>query len=244
MRKAIFYLLMGLTACIMPISSQNSISINPQAGLNLANITSTNGSFRPGLKFGASGEYLFAPEYRWGVELGLYYSMQGSLFKKKNLSPEHDYLLVPLLAKFYLNNGGLEGQGLNFFAGPQFDLLAVTNKIAFLREIEGDLLPDPMTKVFGFSAVAGAGYVFKNGFTVSANLNLGLTNKAKDNLWYSEEFLSRGHTSYKDVVIQVNFGYRFTLGQKWFTTYNVPAILDPPKEDKPLVGSLGIEIEP
>jgi hypothetical protein len=243
MKRSTIYLFLGLMVCVLPINSQISINITPQAGLNLANITSTNGSFVPGLKLGVSGEYLFQPQSRWGVEMGLHYSMQGSSFRDKGLRPEHDYINIPLLAKFYLNNNYKEGEGLNFYAGPQFDILAMVNKVGFLQGIKGALLPEPMTKPFGLSAVAGAGYVFNSGFSVTANMNLGLTNKAKAPIWYDNVLYDRNNKSYKDIVFQVSFGYRFTLGRRWFSAYTAPTISDP-YAGKPRIGSLGIEIEP
>jgi hypothetical protein len=147
--------------------------------------------------------------------------MQGSNFKFSNLSPEHDYITIPILLKFHANSGNTEGEGFNIFAGPQFDLLAQVNKISFMKGSEGDLLADEMTNPAGFSAVFGAGYVFGNGFTISANLNVGLTNVADDRIWTKEVAITR-EDSYKNIVFQMNFGYRFSLAKKQPARYIPP----------------------
>jgi hypothetical protein len=72
-----------------------------------------------------------------------------------------------------------------------------------------------MVKPFDLSAVIGAGYLLENGFFVSANVNAGLTNTAKsqfayyNNLTGKNTFYPTDKESFKNIVIQLNFGYSF-----------------------------------
>ncbi|MDR1624570.1 MAG: PorT family protein [Tannerellaceae bacterium] len=179
-----------------------------RAGLNLADKTNTSGTLKPGLNFGVSAEYLFTPLF--SAEAGLYYSMQGSKFKFANTDLEHNYLNIPLLAKYYVY------RGLSFFAGPQLGIKANVNKQAFgSKEFETKRVEGDMVKPFDLSAVIGAGYLLENGFFVSANINAGLTNTAKSRFDYDDDNDGKGTSyptdkeSFKNIVIQFNFGYCF-----------------------------------
>jgi hypothetical protein len=178
-----------------------------RAGLNLANKTNTSGTFKPGLNFGVSAEYLVTPVF--SAEAGLYYSMQGSKFKFANTDLQHNYLNIPILAKYYVH------RGFNIFAGPQIGIKANVNKQAFgSKEFETKRVEGDMVKPFDLSAVIGAGYLLENGFFVSANINAGLTNTAKDQFTYYNELTGKNtyptdKESFKNLVIQLNFGYSF-----------------------------------
>ncbi|MDR1918757.1 MAG: PorT family protein [Tannerellaceae bacterium] len=197
-----------LSAWVLPGSAQ-TIYLTPRAGLNVSTITQADGSFRSGLNFGVAGEYLFTSQL--AAEAGFYYSMQGVSLPDKDVSPEHNYLNIPLLVRYYLNPGTESGnQGLSFYAGPQIDIKALVNKVSYAHEYAGYLLSDDMSKPFAISAVIGAGYLFEVGLMVSANLNLGLTGIAKDKFLNYGSYLTSDRT-YKNVVIQFNFGYRFSI---------------------------------
>ncbi|MDR1937533.1 MAG: PorT family protein [Tannerellaceae bacterium] len=197
-----------LSAWALPADAQ-SFFLTPRAGINLATITQTDGRFKSGLNFGASGEYVLTPNL--STEVGLYYSMQGVEFPSKDVSPEHNYLNVPLLVKYYVKKGTSEGGNrLIFFAGPQLDIKALVNKVSYAHEYAGYLLSHDMSKPFGISAVIGAGYLFDVGLMLSANVNLGLTGIAKEKFENYGTFLTSNRT-YKNLAIQFNFGYRFSV---------------------------------
>jgi hypothetical protein len=203
--KKIACLLLLLTA--FQVNAQE-LRYAARAGLNLADKTNTSGTFKPGLNFGVSAEYLVTPVF--SAEAGLYYSMQGSKFKFANTDLEHNYLNIPILAKYYVH------RGLNFFAGPQLGIKANVNKQAFgSKKYEAARVEGDMVKPFDFSVVIGGGYLFENGFFVSANINAGLTNTAKSQFAYFNELAgkvisySTDKESFKNIVIQFNFGYRF-----------------------------------
>lgn len=202
--KYVICALLLVQAWVLPINAQ-SVFLAPCAGLNLSTITRTGGSLRSGLNFGISGEYVFASGL--AAASGLFYSMQGTRFA--DISPEHDYLTIPLLLKYYATKGTQgRSEGFNLFAGPQLDIKAVVNQVPYAKEYTKESLGESyklfdMTRPFGISAVIGAGYLFGNGLTLSANLNFGLTNKVQARY--------TGAGSYKDFVAQIKFGYRFAL---------------------------------
>jgi hypothetical protein len=193
----------------MPAASAQSIFITPRAGLNMTNITNTEGSLRTGLNFGISADYVHSS--RIGVEFGMHYSMQGSQFKFADVSPEHNYLTIPVLLKYYVSGEGAPGtKGLAIFGGPQLDVKALVNKVGYTPNTSGVLLNNDMTQALGASIVIGGEYLFENGLVLSANMNIGLTNKAK------AQFVNYGTIvnttgSYRDMVFQIKFGYRFAL---------------------------------
>jgi hypothetical protein len=202
--KYVSYAILLLQAWVLPVNAQ-SVFLTPCAGMNLSTITQAGGSVRSGLNFGISGEYVFAS--RLAAATGLYYSMQGTKFE--DISPEHDYLQIPLFLKYYATKDAPGGdKGFNLFAGPQLDIKAMVNQVPYAKEYRKENMGESymlfdMTRPFGLSAVIGAGYLFDNGLTLSANLNFGLTNKVK------ERYTGAG--SYKDFVAQIKFGYRFAL---------------------------------
>ncbi|MDR1645143.1 MAG: PorT family protein [Tannerellaceae bacterium] len=191
---------------VLPISAQ-SIFLTPRAGLNLSTITQTGGSLKSGLNFGLSGEYLHSS--RIGIEVGMNYSMQGSRFKFADVSPEHNYLNMPVLFKYYVKEletvEGGGSKGLSVFAGPQLDLKVLVNKVGYTAGKFNTLLTDDMTQPLGTSFVIGSEYLFDNGLAVSINLNFGLTNKVK------KSYADNTAGSYRDFVAQFKFGYRFSI---------------------------------
>lgn len=180
----------------------------PRAGLNLANTTNTEGSMKPGLNIGMAAEYMVTPTF--AAEAGLYYSMQGSKIKAADIDLKHDYLNIPILAKFYVY------KGLNIFVGPQVGIKLSVNKLAYGdKEYSGELIADDITRPLDVAAVLGAGYVFPLGLMVSANVNIGMTNKVKSDFKFqtdvttNREIFTTTDESCKNMVIQFNFGYRF-----------------------------------
>ena len=90
----------------------------PKIGLNLANMTNSDGSMKPGLNVGVAAEFPINPQF--SVEPGIYYSMQGVKESEGGISGKikNDYINIPIYAKAYLYNG------FYAFAGPQFGFLA------------------------------------------------------------------------------------------------------------------------
>ncbi|MDR1980532.1 MAG: PorT family protein [Tannerellaceae bacterium] len=199
MRKPLYVVLFVLLVAA-GIHGQ-ALYLIPKAGLNLANTTHTTGTIKPGLHFGLSAEYMFTPAF--AAEAGFSYSMQGAKFGHENVDLKHDYLNIPVLAKYYVYNG------FNIFAGPQLGFKINSSKIGFGGEHIGDLLDRDMTKPVDFSAVIGAGYLFDTGLLFSVNVAVGLTDISEDEILFENEPYAIEDETHRNWMIQLNFGYRF-----------------------------------
>lgn len=228
---------MWFTILALPVKAQSGISITPRAGLNMATISPTKTSIiKPGINFGATMEWLFTSKV--GLELGALYSMQGVNFQPSTatheyqINPSHDYILVPLLFKMYINNKAGVTEGFNIFAGGQLDLKAVVDKVGYTDGYEGQLLPNDINRPYSFSAVGGIGYLLSSGLCISANLNWGITNIANSKfLVYTDKppatkEVSIGATTYRNIIFQLNFGYRFSLSKGKAKQQDVEAIFE------------------
>lgn len=71
----------------------------PKIGLNLANMTNSDGSMKPGLNVGVAAEFPINPQF--SVEPGIYYSMQGVKESEGGISGKikNDYINIPILCK-------------------------------------------------------------------------------------------------------------------------------------------------
>lgn len=177
----------------------------PKLGLNLTNMTNSDGNLKPGLNLGVTAEYRFTDIF--AVEPGLFYSMQGTKIPALHDSEsgytlktkfKNDYLNIPVLAKFYVKDGW------NVFFGPQLGFL-VSSK---LKGTAGDATVSVKTgdyyKKFDFSLVLGFGYQFEQGLLVSFNYNAGLCKTFKE----SWDITDNGDNS-RNQVLQFNVGWRF-----------------------------------
>ena len=68
----------------------------PKIGLNLANMTNSDGSMKPGLNVGVAAEFPINPQF--SVEPGIYYSMQGVKESEGGISGKikNDYINIPI----------------------------------------------------------------------------------------------------------------------------------------------------
>ncbi|HCN53219.1 MAG: porin family protein [Prevotella sp.] len=78
-------------------SSSTSVSIIPKVGLNVADLTKSDGDARIGLATGAEFEFRFTPMF--SLTLGGIYSQQGEK------DAEFDYFNLPVLANVYVAPG-------------------------------------------------------------------------------------------------------------------------------------------
>ncbi|MCY6349957.1 porin family protein [Bacteroides fragilis] len=145
----------------------------PKVGLNLANTTGeVDSKVRPGLNVGLGGDVMLTE--RFGIEAGVYYSMQGSKYNGNGVSytDKLDYINIPVYAKEFIY------KGLYLFGGPQF---------SFNVNSENKASSDHATTVIGMNVIRtfdcgvglGAGYQFERGLLVSLNYNIGLINVNK-----------------------------------------------------------------
>lgn len=175
----------------------------PKIGLNMANITNSDGSMKPGLNIGVAGEVMMTE--RFAIEPGVFYSMQGTKDKESGttMKIKNDYLNIPVLFKGYVY------EGFNLFAGPQLGF-KVSSKIkasqsgTSVSTSEGS----DLFKTVDFSIVLGAGYQSPMGFLVSLNYNIGLTNTINKDKFSSLLGTTVDETC-RNGVLQLNVGWRF-----------------------------------
>ena len=197
MKKLILFLLITLAA---PLGAQN-FTFAPKVGLNLANMTKTEGDMKLGINVGLSGEYMVAEGF--AIESGLFYSMQGTKASESGLEVKlnNDYINIPVYVKAYV------ADGFNIFAGPQFGFkVSEEAEVSMLGvSYKEDL---DMIEPFDFSIGIGMGYQFDMGLLITANYNFGLTNTVKALGTINDvDFLE--DVSSKNSVLQFNVGWRF-----------------------------------
>ena len=208
MKKLVLLLFIALIS--IQISAQEFHFI-PRVGFNLANTYPESfADMRPGVNVGVAGEIRFSKLF--ALEPGIYYSMQGHLYKYKGETSKLnvDYLNIPLHVKFYLY------KGFHMFAGPQLGINVKAKATDFQYELNykpsdtrtfsGDIKDDVRNCDLSFSM--GAGYAFDMGLVLSANYNLGCTYFYRDSQCAPGSvclFKGKEHNG----VIQFNVGWRF-----------------------------------
>ena len=81
MKKIVFLLLLCVACCM----NAQEFHLIPKVGLNLANTTGeVDSKVRSGLNIGLGGDVMLTE--RFGIETGVYYSMQGSKYKGGGVS--------------------------------------------------------------------------------------------------------------------------------------------------------------
>jgi hypothetical protein len=181
-------------------AAQQPVYVTAHAGLNLAGITSSGGTIKPGLNFGATAEYLFSSN--WGAESGMIYSMRGTRMPSPHISPELGYLNIPVFGKYYIDGANAVKGSFFAFGGPQLDLAVSRDMINYRsgHELEDDIVVgETPTKAFALSIAGGVGYLFPVGLVLSGGFDYGLTNIMKDG------------SGYHNYALKLNFGYRFSL---------------------------------
>lgn len=167
-------LLSGLLFTISAIAQKPSYGIkfgvnNAKWGIGEPTATFQN-KFRVGLVSGVNVDLPVSGQVTLQSEL--LYSMFGSTFSKNSQYAKYkvNYLLLPVMAKYNLDNG------LSLMAGPQFGLLTSAKS-----EIDGEKndFKDAMKKTDLFFVI-GADYKMHNGMVLGFRYQHGLTNTETD----------------------------------------------------------------
>lgn len=184
--KKIFFA--ALAALVSTGAFAQNIEWGAKAGVNLAKETKvSNVKMRVGFHAGVFGEYVISDYF--GVQGELLYSQMGykNTYGGLKQTFKSDYLVVPVLAKFY----ALEGLSVDL--GPQFGyMLSATvkqgkSKVNLYKAVD---------KKFDVSAALGLTYEAYFGLDLYARYNLGLTKLGN---------VGKG----KNNVISIGVGYRF-----------------------------------
>ena len=178
-----------------------SFSIQPKVGINIATMTSLDGTDpRDGFVGGAELEYQATPIF--SVTAGALYSQQGIKFENFEIDGEDevggtikmDYVNIPILANIYVS----KGLALKVGVQPGFlinhKLKVKVDGVSTETNINGSSVKDvDMSIPFGIS------YCYKN-IQLDARYYLGM----------SKVFSDDG--SVKNSVFQITLGYKFKLG--------------------------------
>ena len=192
-------IILAIAILITLSSNAQKINFGIKAGLNISMLTgskdqimsSTNGFFAGALlEFKILEKIALQPE--------LLFSQQGAKFESKNLTSsttmKTDYLIVPIMVKYYLK------RGLFLEAGPQAGFLIsakqdVENRITNTSTSEN--IKDA-TKVFDMAANVGIGYDIIDKVVTQIRYFIGITNTS-----------TLENTDIKNGVFQLSVGYKF-----------------------------------
>lgn len=167
MKKLLFVLcLVGAV-----VSVQAQLKFGAKVGLNIANVTGDieDTKAKIGPLFGVFAMYSVSDKL--AIQPEVLYSMQGckvDVFEGEEIDIKLDYILVPIMVKFY------PVSGLSLQAGPQFGFLTSA-------KMDDEDMKDDVKK-FDLALNLGAGYELENGLGLDLRYSLGLTdaNKAEE----------------------------------------------------------------
>ena len=187
--KKIFMMAVMAVAALTANAQQEAgtFSIQPKAGLNVSSLSGDGTKAKAGFTAGVEGMYQATEKF--GVSLGVMYSMQGAKSKaNSDIKMNYGYINIPILANYYVVKGLAIKAGIQ----PGF-MTSAKYKI-------GDNSTDvkDRCKKFDFSIPVGVSYEIAN-VVFDARYNFGLTKTVKD--------VEKG----KNGVFQFTVGYKFGL---------------------------------
>lgn len=154
--------------------TQKGLGFGVRTGINLADYTGSRGDFRPGFTAGLYTDYYFAP--RWALELGAYYSSQGS----KNIITQGvtsgrvdnllDYAQLQIGVKYNIVDG------FRAFALAQGAYLIKANQRLNFENGESEITALNNIAKWDAGITAGVGYTFHFGLDLQASYTHGLIN--------------------------------------------------------------------
>ncbi len=172
MKKLLFVLcLMGAV-----VFAQAQLKFGAKVGLNIATITGDieDAKSKVGPLFGVFATYSVSDKL--AIQPELLYSMQGCKvdayyedeeeYYEEEVEIKLDYILVPIMVKFY------PVTGLSLQAGPQFGFLT-------RAKMDDEDMKDDVKK-FDFALNLGAGYELENGLGLDLRYSFGLTDANKE----------------------------------------------------------------
>ena len=183
MKKIVLAAVMLLSSVSMFAQHEvGALTIQPKVGLNVSNVTKTNGDTRIGVAAGAEAEYQLGDIY--SIAVGLLYSSQGNK-QTVDLVPlgttsvtwAPSYLNIPVVANVYV----VKNLAVKLGVQPGFCVGKDNKKV----------------NTFDLSIPVGLSYEYNN-FVVDGRYNFGVTNVAKG-------------VDAKNSVFQFTVGYKFEL---------------------------------
>jgi len=184
-------LLTAFTCIISMVAYSQGFKLGIKGGLNLA----TLGGDISGVESRAGfhvGVYGGAKMSKFGVDGEILFSSQGTQDKtNSDLKLNYDYILIPILGKFYIV------KGLNIYAGPQFGILLNSEATDGTIDIDAK----DYTNSSDISIVVGGGFEIKK-FRAGLRYNIGLSDLNDDP---SGSFYSPGE-EFTNQVFQIFVG--------------------------------------
>ena len=184
------------------LASPGRFALQPKAGMTIARITGDGSQFKAGLAGGVEAQYQIM---NWlGVSTGLMYEQWGVIsdvtpeFEGTELTVKTEYLLVPVMARFYV------AKGLSIGVGLQTGFM--TKARAKLIDTE-DGAKEGFNKV-DFSIPVSIAYELPFGLTAEARFTNSLTNTFKEKYTGLSGYkVDKNHNQ----VIELTVGYKFEL---------------------------------
>ena len=182
--KKIFMMAVMAVAALTANAQQEvgTFSLQPKAGLNVSSLSGDGWKAKAGFTAGVEGMYQAADKF--GVSLGVMYSMQGAKVKGSDTKLKYGYINIPILANYYVT------KGLAIKAGIQPGFMVSAKA--------GDVNVKSGCKKFDFAIPVGVSYEIAN-VVLDARYNFGLTKTIKDT------------DKCKNGVFQFTVGYKFAL---------------------------------
>ena len=194
--------------------SAGEFTLQPRIGLNVSDVSNVNDSkTRAGINAGVEAEYYVK---NWlGISAGIMYSQQGVRTEKtgnfdfgddtkfsgtiKNTF-KFDYINIPILANFYVAKGLALKTGIQPSFLVNHKLKTEVSSMGASAEKSGTM--DGVNS-FDFCIPVGISYEYC-GFILDARANFSLTDTFKNDTKDYDK-------SSKNEVLQLTFGYKFTL---------------------------------
>lgn len=195
MRKVVLLSLLVALISFSASAQVPEVKLGAKAGANFSNLSISEVDGRTRFHLGALAEVFFTDQFSLQPEI--LYSAQGASGKDSGVKIDFnfDYILVPVMAKFYVLDG------LNIQAGPQIGFLT---KGEWKESFEGNSVTidvkDTMNSI-DFGVNLGAGYELPMGVFFDARYNLGLSKINKESESDMDDLKNR--------VFQVSVGYKF-----------------------------------
>ena len=180
MKKILFSILAVATFAFTASAQDTGFGYGVKAGINIANLTNSDGNYKVGFTGGIFADYRFSNLFALSADV--LYSRQGT--KGEGVKVKTDNLNIPILANFYLVKGLAVKAGIQ----PGFLLKAKNN----------DVDVKAAYKKADVAVPVGVSYLFNCGLILDARYNIGLTSLAKD-----KDIVTRNS------VFAVTAGWRF-----------------------------------
>ena len=180
-----FMMMVAMAFATLTASAQaeaGTLTLKPLVGINVANITDSEGDAKVGLAAGAELGYQLNESF--AVTAGAIYSMQGA--KSEGVKLNLDYINIPILANYYITKGLAVKAGIQ----PAFKVKSEAKADVVSVDMDG-------FKSFDLSIPVGLSYEVSD-FVIDARYNWGMTK------------VFEGFDS-KNTVFQFTVGYKFAL---------------------------------